>query len=91
MLHGTTRQMQRRLAAMFPDEVLAEVKKQIRKHLGDDTENRSKVWASHGYYYVTLPSDSFQNLRRQWNRTPIRRKALAVFFDQMKKTAKEPF
>jgi hypothetical protein len=42
------------LIGIKPDEVVAEVRKEIRRRLGDDVENISTVYASHGFFYIIL-------------------------------------
>lgn len=47
--------MAKDLNAMSPDEVCGWIQKQIRNIAGDDVENKTDVYASHGYYYVYFP------------------------------------
>jgi hypothetical protein len=42
----------RKRFALKPDEVVAQIRKRIRDIFGDAKENRTRVWASHGYYYI---------------------------------------
>jgi len=51
--------------ALAPDEVVAQIRKHIRTIYGDKKENRTGVWASHGYYYIEFVKDAPVILRRR--------------------------
>ena len=57
------------LSTAKPREVEAYLREQVRRYLGDEVENRARVYAARGYYsvYITLDSDryvEFQNFRK---------------------------
>jgi len=41
---------------MKPTETLAWLRARILSICGDAIENRTKLWAAHGYYYIRFPS-----------------------------------
>jgi hypothetical protein len=47
--------MKKNLQEMTPDEVCTYVRQTIRRKLGDEAENESRVYAGHGYFYVAVP------------------------------------
>ena len=65
------------LNQLKPDEVVALIKKKIREAKGDDVENLSAVYASHGYYLIHVAGSGK-------NRT-LRRSRLPAFFKELKK------
>lgn len=69
------------LLAATSDEVVAEIRKQIRKRFGDAVENVSSVYASHGYYYVNIERpDQGRKTTTTLVDVKVRRKALPDFF-----------
>jgi hypothetical protein len=66
------------LKDLKPDQVVALIRKKIREALGDAVENESTVFASHGFYYVSVPGTGL-GLRT------LRRASLAKFFKELKK------
>lgn len=53
-----------KLNALKPDGVIGYLRRVIREKLGDKTENKAEIFASHGRYYVTLPRCDQVKLRR---------------------------
>jgi hypothetical protein len=66
------------LQELKPDQVVALIRKRIRQTLGDKVENKATVFASHGYYYVSVPGTGL-GLRT------LRRSSLPTFFKELKK------
>jgi hypothetical protein len=67
--------MAKDLKSMSPDEVCGWIQKQIRKLFGDVTENKTSVWASHGYYYIEF---------KKRHPAIVRRHELVNYFKMMK-------
>ena len=65
------------LQAMKPDQVIAEIRKQIRRNFGDVIENKSNAFASNGYFYIVLPASS------KFPPRCLRRKHLPAFFKEL--------
>ena len=66
------------LQDLKPDQVVALIRKKIREALGDKAENNATVFASHGYYYVSVAEAGIGG------RT-LRRSSLRKFFKELKK------
>lgn len=59
---------------MTADEVVATIKKHIRKALGDSAENHATVYATSGYFYVQMNADRHawgKLIRDEWWRQEI--------------------
>lgn len=57
-----------------PDEVVAAIKKHIRRALGDKAENHATVYASSGYFYIQMNADRHawgKLIRDEWWRNEI--------------------
>ena len=53
------------LSKLKPDEVIAWINGEIREGLGDRVENKARIYASHGYYYIKLKKGEHYCLRRR--------------------------
>lgn len=72
------------LDKLTPDQVCGWIQKQIRALYGDRVENKSHVWASHGYYYVLI----FRGRRKgavKYEEHTLRRKNLSKLFKGLKR------
>lgn len=69
------------LDKLAPDVVCALIQHKIREILGDEVENKSSVYASHGYYYIELPDGV---VCRDLNGA-YRRNQLPAVFKEMRK------
>jgi len=66
------------LSTLKPDEVVAQILKKIRELFGDEAQNESTVFASHGYYYISVAGQGSGSNRI------LRRQSLPAFFKEMK-------
>jgi hypothetical protein len=67
---------------MKPDQVCGWIQRKIREIYGDRVENKSVVFASHGFYYIQI----YQGKHRGWIRLAeytLRRKNLPALFKKL--------
>ncbi len=72
-----------KLEQMKPDQVCAWIKQKIRERYGDKAENKSNVWASHGFYYVLIYQGR-KGKRIEYTEFTLRRKNLPALFKSLK-------
>ena len=74
----------KKLDQMKPDQVCALIRQKIRELYGDRVENKSAVFASHGFYYIQIYGGR-KGRSIRYTEFTLRRKNLPALFKSLKK------